>query len=249
MIATVDIGNTNIKIGLYEGSNRIAFTRFLTVQEDYSELVDNFMQANKIGQLDDIMISCVVPKLKKHICKALKPYCNNEPISVNCHSDLGIGFEIPEPETIGGDILVMCSYAYHLLKRECIIISFGTATVLCHVNEKGNFSHCILAPGYEAFSKLLSKNTAQLPDIKYSIPDTVLVNNTEDAINVGVVTGYIGLCSHLLEKMKTEIANPEIYVLGIGGVGKLFVNEIKSISEYSPDFVSDGLAYLYTRCK
>ena len=88
MIATVDVGNTNIKIGLYDGLNRVAFTRFLTVQEDYSELIDNFMQANKIGQLDDIMISCVVPKLKKHICSALKPYCTNEPISVNCHSDL-----------------------------------------------------------------------------------------------------------------------------------------------------------------
>jgi len=249
MIATIDVGNTNIKIGLYNGVERVAFTRFLTVQEDYSELVDNFMNANQVRKVDDIMLSCVVPKIQKSICKAFAKYCDNQPISVNWKDDLGIGLEVPAPETIGADILVMCAYAYHCFEKELIVVSFGTATVICHVNEKGNFAHCILSPGYEAFSKLLSSNTAQLPDISYSVPETVLVNNTVDAINVGVVEGYVGLCDHLLKKMKSEIGNDEIPVIAIGGVGGLFVEEISSVVKYVPDFVSDGLAYLYTRRK
>ena len=72
MIATIDVGNTNIKIGLYNGVERVAFTRFFTVQEDYSELVDNFMNANQVRKVDDIMLSCVVPKIQKSICKALR---------------------------------------------------------------------------------------------------------------------------------------------------------------------------------
>ena len=121
-----------------------------------------------------------------------------------------------------------------------------TYTVICNVNNKGEFEHCIIAPGFSKLSETLWKNAAQLPEFQLKHSDTYLANNTIDAMNVGIYKGYIGMLTSLIEGISNEIGE-DMYVVGCGGLGKMVAPYIDLFDEYDPDFVTKGLNYIGQR--
>ena len=248
MLLTVDLGNTSIKLGVFDNSKQIAFSCFDVEQEDYRALILSFLFKSNI-RTDDIsnsILSCVVPSLWDKITAALNSIVGNRIIDINPKNDYGIKLAVPNPDEVGDDIIVMCAYAYALFHKELLIISMGTCTVISHVNKNGEFIHCIIAPGFDKMAKTLWSNAAQLPEFQLKKKENFLANTTVDAMNVGIYNGYIGMLAFLVEGLKRDIKESP-FVIACGGLCKNVVPYVNFINVYDPDFVTKGLNFIASR--
>jgi len=245
MILTVDLGNTCIKLGLFDGDKQVSFSCYSYHQETYRSLILSFIyKANK--REDDIekaVLSCVVPNLYDSIMSALESIVGDKIVNINANEFYGVKIGVPNPNEVGDDIVTMCAYAYALHQRELFIISIGTCTVISHVTKYGAFEHCIIAPGLDKMAKSLWGSAAQLPEFKLTKLPTFKANNTVDAMNVGIYNGYIGMLAFLVEGLKRDLA-VDPYIICCGGLGKMVIPYVNFINEYDPDFVTKGLNYI-----
>ena len=249
MILTVDLGNTSTKLGLFDSDKQISFLCVDGLPSDFRSIILSFIyKANqREDAIDKAILSCVVPRVYEEVKNALSSIVGTDNIiDINPNTDYGFKIALPNPHETGDDLIVMCAYAYGLYHREMLIVSMGTATVLCHVNAKGEFEHCVIAPGFSKIAETLWKNAAQLPEFELKHSDSFLANNTIDAMNVGIYKGYIGMLTYLVEGMKKEIGK-DMYVIGCGGLGKMVAPHIDILDEYDPDFVTKGLNYIAQR--
>lgn len=249
MLLTVDLGNTSTKLGLFDKNEQIAFICVDGISDNYRSLVLSFIYKSNLREdsIDKAILSCVVPRVYNNIFDALAGIVGEENvIDINPNTDYGIKLVMPSPQETGDDLIVMCSYAYNLYHRELLIVSMGTATVICHVNKNGEFEHCIIAPGFSKIAETLWKNAAQLPEFELKHTDSYLADNTIDAMNVGIYNGYIGMLTSLINGISKEIGE-DLYVIGCGGLGKMVAPYIDLLDEYDPDFVTKGLNYIGER--
>ena len=248
MLLTVDLGNTSVKLGIFEEGKQIAFTCSDGISDNYRSLFLSFIYKSNVREddIDAAILSCVVPSVYDTVYDTLVELVGNNIIDINPNKDYGIKLDVPNPEEVGDDIIVMCAYAYNLYHRELLLVSMGTCSVICHVTKQGEFKHCIIAPGFTKMSETLWKNAAQLPEFELSHKDTFLANTTIDAMKVGVYNGYVGMMSSLIKGLKKELEE-EPYVIGCGGLGKMAVPYMTDLDEYDPDFVTKGLNFIYER--
>lgn len=249
MLLTVDLGNTSIKLGVFDNSKQIAFTCFDGVYDNYRSLILSFIfKANlREDDIDAAILSCVVPSVYDNVYDTLENIVGKNNIAdINPNKDYGIKLDVPNPQEVGDDIIVMCAYAYNLYHRELLVVSMGTASVICHITKDGEFKHCIIAPGFTKMSETLWRNAALLPEFQLEHKDTYLANNTIDAMNIGIYNGYIGMMSSLIKGIKNEIGE-DPYIIGCGGLGKMAAPYLLDLDEYDPDFVTRGLNFIYER--
>ena len=248
MLLTIDLGNTSLKLGVFDGENKLAFSTHDTKQSDYAALIKNQLYRSNLKEdlLDDVIISSVVPNLNDVLTKDIHSLIGKDPIFINPREDYGITIDTPNVDETGADIVVMCAYAYHLYKQEMLVISMGTATVISHVSEDGAFKHCIISPGYCKIAETLWGNAAKLPEFELKKTNTFIANTTVDAMNVGIYQGYIGSVRYLLSGMKKELLS-EPLVVACGGFGKEVVKDIPEVKYYEADMVTAGLNFIYNR--
>ena len=250
MILTVDLGNTSTKLGLFEGDTLKSFVCIDGISDNHRSLFLSFIYKANLREdaINKAILSCVVPRVYDDAFDALASIVGEKNlIDINPNRYYGIKLVMPKPEETGDDLIAMCSYAYGLYHRECLIVSMGTATVICHVNENGEFQHCIIAPGFSKIAETLWKNAAQLPEFTLKHVESFLADNTVDAMNVGIYNGYIGMLKYLIYGMSKEIGKKDLYIIGCGGLGKLVAPYIGLFNEYDPDFVTRGLNYIAQR--
>lgn len=248
MLLTIDVGNTNIKLALYEDDNRIAFDMLDSKPIDFKSFILSFLYKSNIRetQLDDSILSSVVPNLTGPIISALEEITNKEPIVIN--EDHHYGIEISEniKDTVGSDLLVTCAYAYQTNKQELLVVSLGTATVIAHVSADGKFENCLIAPGFNSMASAIFSKAAQLPEFTPSKNDSFLATSTVDAMNIGVYDGFIGMIRYLINGIKVQLKTSPI-VIGCGGVGKEIAPYISELQSYDPDMVTTGLNFIYQK--
>lgn len=249
MLLTVDLGNTSIKLGIFDNNKQVAFACFDGVYDNYRSLILSFIYKSNLreDEIEASILSCVVPSVYDVVYDALESIVGKNIIDIDPNKDYGIKLDVPNPNEVGDDIIVMCAYAYNLYHRELLVVSMGTCSVICHITKDGEFKHCIIAPGFTKMSETLWKNAAQLPEFQLTYKDTYLANNTIDAMNIGIYNGYLGMMSSLIKGIKKEIGEEEPYVIGCGGLGKMAVPYMTDLDEYDPDFVTRGLNYIYER--
>ncbi|MBR5340301.1 MAG: type III pantothenate kinase [Erysipelotrichaceae bacterium] len=249
MLLTVDLGNTSTKLGLFDGDKQIAFLCADGVYDNYRSLILSFIYKANLREdaIDRAILSCVVPRVYDNIFDALASIVGERNIiDIIPQMNYGIKLAMPNPQDTGDDLIVMCAYAYNLYHREMLIVSMGTATVICHVTKNGEFKHCIIAPGFSKIAETLWKNAALLPEFELKHLDTYLADNTIDAMNVGIYQGYIGMLKSLIAGISREIGE-DLYIIGCGGLGKKVAPYVGVFNEYDPDFVTKGLNYIYQR--
>lgn len=249
MLLTVDLGNTSIKLGIYDEDKQLAFACFDGIDNNFRSLILSFIFKSNLRE-DDItaaILSCVVPSVYDTLYDVIESIVGkNNIIDINPNKDYGIKLAVPNPQEVGDDIIVMCAYAYNLYHREMLVVSMGTCSVICHITKDGEFKHCIIAPGFTKMSETLWRNAAQLPEFQLEHKDTYLANTTIDAMNIGIYNGYIGMMSSLISGIKSEI-NEDLYIIGCGGLGKMAAPYMSDLDEYDPDFVTRGLNFIYQR--
>ena len=254
MLLTVDIGNTNITMGLIDRNCHIAGTFRVTTKaqrtsDEYGIHLLEFCRISNvpISQVEDVIISSVVPKVMHSFTNSIRKYIHKEPIIVGPGIKTGVSIKTDFPKEVGADKIVDAAAVYHLHGGNAIIIDFGTATTFDYINEKGEFLYNVIMPGMEIGAQALWQQAAKLPEIEIVKPASILGKNTDSSMRAGVVYGYIGSTEYIIRKMKEEIGRDDIRVFATGGLGRVIYNETDMIDEYDPDLAFKGMKIIYEK--
>lgn len=254
MVLVVDIGNTNIVIGVYKGDEIAGSWRMVTRSEktsdEYGIFILNLLNYNNIKQEDikSAIVSSVVPNVMHSFQNALKKYFNIEPIIVGPGIKTGITIANDNPREVGADRIVGLVAAYHLYGgKPLIVIDFGTATTYDVLSESGEFKYGITSPGIQICADALWQKTAQLPSVEIKKPKSILARNTITSIQAGLVYGYIGQVEYIVKKIKEELNDENMKVIATGGLGRPISDETDVIDLYDPQLLFKGLKIIHDK--
>lgn len=246
MLLACDVGNSSVKLAIYDKEKRIAFG--LYPKKDFSCSTDILSITTKsnlrFDQFDAVYISSVVPQITEQLKEYVTATLKLNPTIISNESPLDITIDERFKENIGQDILVMSSYAYSKYKNEALIISIGTATVFSYVNKSGVLKGCAIAPGFKTFYTSLSEKSTLLPSFTPEYQTSYLATNTIDAMSIGSFNGYVGMVNNIKENIiKQNGSTPKIVVCG--GHSEKVKDYITNVDYQESDFVISGLAHLY----
>ncbi|MDW5299507.1 MAG: type III pantothenate kinase [Sedimentibacter sp.] len=253
MILVVDIGNTNIVVGVYDDDNIVGSWRMVTRSEktsdEYGIFILNLLNYNNISQKDikSAIVSSVVPNVMHSFENALKKYFKIEPIIVGPGTKTGITISTDNPREVGADRIVGLVAAYHMYGGPLIVIDFGTATTYDVLTDKGEFKYGITSPGIQISADALWQKTAQLPSVELKKPSSILAKNTITSIQAGLVYGYIGQVEYIVNKIKEEMHIEDMKVVATGGLGRLMADETQAIDVYDSQLLFKGLKIIHDK--
>jgi type III pantothenate kinase len=253
MILTVDIGNSNISIGLFDGDNLVGNWRMVTRSEktsdEYGIFILNLLEFSNVdkSEIKSAIVSSVVPNVMHSFENALKKYFNIVPIIVGPGIKTGITISTENPREVGADRIVGIVAAYHMYGGPLLVIDFETATTYDIVSEKGEFKYGITSPGIQISADALWQRTAQLPSVEIKKPDSILAKNTVTSIQAGLVYGYIGQVEYIIKKVKEELNLNKMKVVATGGLGRIIYEATDMIDVYDPQLLFKGLKIIHDR--
>ena len=252
MILTLDIGNTNIKAGVFNGPELVDYWRISTDRtkssDEYGILLLNLFAHSKIDPaVDGIIMSSVVPTINFTIEHMCSNYFNQTPMQVVPGIKTGINLKYENPRELGSDRIVNAVAAYELYGGPCIFIDFGTATTFGVVSERGEFLGGAICPGIKLASEALTERTSRLPKIELVKPESVIGRNTVSNMQSGLVYGFIGQVTYRIDCMKRELGAPDAKVIATGGMSRLIASGTDAIDEIDGLLTLKGLRIIYER--
>lgn len=253
MILTIDVGNTNITCGVFDGDAIVASFRITTkmprTSDEYGMILYNLLEQNDIQPMDieDAIICSVVPNVMHSLRGGLVKYFHITPIIVEAGIKTGIRIVTPNPQQIGADRIVDAVGAYEIYGGPVLVIDFGTATTYDFVDEKGAFLGGITAPGIRISAKALSEDAAKLPEIEIKKPESILGKDTITSMQAGIVYGQIGQTEYIINKVKEEVGLENVKTVVTGGLGRIIANETTCIDIYDPNLTLKGIYRVYKK--
>ncbi|RZT13073.1 MULTISPECIES: type III pantothenate kinase [Fictibacillus] len=254
MIFVFDVGNTNIVLGLYENDElkhhwRIHTSREKT-EDEYGMLVlDLFRHVNiNKEQIEGIIISSVVPPIMFALERMCLKYFNQRPLIVGPGIKTGLNIKYENPREVGADRIVNAVAAIHEYDSPLIIVDFGTATTYCYINENKQYMGGAIAPGINISTEALYTKAAKLPRIEIAKPEGVIGKNTVNAMQAGILYGYVGQVEGIVKRMK-EQSPVEPTVIATGGLANLIAAESSVIDHVDPFLTLKGLLLIYDKNK
>lgn len=253
MLLVLDIGNTNIVVGLFDHDRLAGHWRVSSLERTDDEaglLLLDLLRANGVSTdaIDGAILSSVVPRLEEVWRDAIEEYLKVEPFVVTSKMDLGMGIDMPNPAEVGADRLVNSVAAIAKYGCPLITVDLGTAVTLDVVSAKGAYIGGAIAPGLAVSMATLFSKTAKLPQVVLTAPECVIGHDTKSAIQSGIVYGYVGLVDSLVERMFGELGT-RTPVVATGGHAEILAQQSKTITNVEPWLTLDGLLILYKRCK
>lgn len=251
MLLAIDLGNTNIKYGVFEKEKLVASFRVSsrisrTADEYGSVLVGLLSDSNiKKSDIDGIIFSSVIPALNYTICHMCEYFFGISPIIVGPGIKTGLNIKAENPREVGADIIVNSVSAFSKYGGPVVVIDFGTATTFDVVTEKCELLGVVIAPGIKTSLEGLATKTAQLPMVELDAPKTVIGKNTKHCMQAGVIFGFAGLVENIIKKIKKELNLSEIKVVATGGLGEIIAKETNLISIVDRTLTLDGLRIIY----
>ena len=253
MLFAIDVGNTNITVGLFDGKELVNTFRMTTgisrTSDEYGMMFGDWLTIRGFSMDDvrSVIISSVVPKVMHSLTSGIIKYLHTTPIIVAPGVKTGINVTIPNPKALGADRLVDAVAAYELYGGPVIVVDFGTATTHDLVLADGSFHSGVTSPGIRLSASALWTGTAKLPEIEIMKPDTILARDTITSMQAGVFYGYIGQTEYIIKKMKEESGLEDIKVVATGGLGKLISENTDAIDVYDPNLTLEGLRLIYEK--
>lgn len=254
MIFVFDVGNTNIVLGLYENDElkhhwRIHTSREKTEDEYGMLILDLFRHVNiHKEQIEGIIISSVVPPIMFALERMCVKYFNQRPLVVGPGIKTGLNIKYENPREVGADRIVNAVAAIHEYDAPLIIVDFGTATTYCYINEHKQYMGGAIAPGINISTEALYTKAAKLPRIEIAKPEGVIGKNTVNAMQAGILYGYVGQVEGIVKRMK-EQSQVEPKVIATGGLANLIAAESSVIDHVDPFLTLKGLLLIYDKNK
>ena len=253
MLLVIDVGNTHITLGVFDGKELKATFRTTAKQprtsDEYGiQLCDLLMHRGfDIKEIADVIISSVVPDIMHSLGSAIIKYLHVKPMVPNT-MEMGLTIHTEHPKEIGPDRIVDAVAAYEKYGGPVIVIDFGTATTYDIVTEDGVFEGGVISPGIRTSARALWDGAAMLPEIEIRKPETIVAKETVSSMQGGMVFGYIGQTEYIVGKMK-EVGYANAKVVATGGLGNIIVPETDVIDIYDPHLTLDGLRMIYAKMK
>lgn len=252
MLVAIDIGNTNVVWGVFEGTSLIAHWRLATnpkaTVDEYGALCMNLLTrtGRSSEQITGAIISSVVPSLTETFESMVGSYFGCAPLVVSSDLDTGLTLRYKNPSEIGSDRIVNAAAAHHKFRRDLIIVDFGTATTFCAVTKDGEYLGGAIAPGLGISAEALFTRAAKLSKVEIAKPKSVIGTDTASSIQAGLLFGYAGLVDALVRRMEQEMGHAS-YVIATGGLASIVAPETTSIQKIEPLLTLEGLDLLYRR--
>ena len=252
MILTVDVGNSEITFGGFEGEDlrfvaRIATQPRLT-DDEYAMRLDGVLRLYGIDRSDitGAVISSVVPQLNRTLKRAVRFLFDTEPLMVGPGIKTGLGIRCDNPSSVGADLICACVAASNLYGAPCMIVDIGTATKMMVVDKSGAFIGVSIIPGVLMGLNALTAGTAQLPSIDLSAPDRVVAKNTADCMKSGVIFGHASMIDGMITRIREE-CGAELPVYVTGGLADVILPHCKNRMQADPLLVLRGLNIIYQK--
>jgi type III pantothenate kinase len=254
MLLCVDIGNTNIKLGLYEGEKLVTHWRIYTneskLADEYAVLLLSFFESENIRkeQIDGCAISSVVPELTIAFKELVNRHLNLVPVIVGNVRHPVIHINASNPREVGPDLIANAVGAVALYGAPCIIIGFGTATTFSAVSATGEFEGVAIAPGILTAAASLFQAGAMLPAVDLHKPEHVIGKNTILSLQSGLIYGFAGLVDGLVSRIQKELGG-NAKVVATGGLASLIADEVTCIDAIEPELTLLGVRLIYEKNK
>jgi type III pantothenate kinase len=242
----VDIGNTNITCGIYQNGVLGRFFRFHSssnrTADEYYSLMVNLKGGPGEDRIGRIAIGSVVPELTRIWQHLFAKYFGREAVLIDGHSDLGLGYRVPDPGFIGADLVANAYGAWKKYSRNCIVVDLGTATTVQMVTSEGEFLGTAIAPGLKTGAAQLFEKAALLSEIELASPETLLGTNTRDALLSGIVQGHAFMLESFIKRIKLQyFDHKDIFTVLTGGIADLVKPLVPSIDHVDKTLTLDGL--------
>ncbi len=255
MLLVIDVGNTNITLGIFQGEELQGSFRMTTklsrTSDEFGIFICSLFKTRGIepSDIDDVIIASVVPKIMYSLTSGIIKYLGKKPIIVGAGTKTGIKINITNPKEVGADRVVDAAAAYELYGGPVIVIDFGTATTYDLITEDGTFAAGITSPGLQICANALWNETARLPEIEIRKPESILAKDTVTSMQAGLVYGCIGQTEYIVERIRKEAGIGAVKVVATGGLGKLIAESTDSIDIYDPLLTLKGLRLIYHKCR
>lgn len=253
MILVIDVGNTNMTFGVFDGEKLEATFRIMTktprTSDEYGVMITQLLinKNIRVEQLEGSIIASVVPDVMHSLTGAVVRYLNTNPLIVGPGVKTGIKIVTENPRAVGADRIVDAVAAYEKYGGPVLVLDFGTATTYDLVRENGEFAAGITAPGIRISSEALWTKTAKLPKIEIKKPKTILAQETISSMQAGLVYGQIGQTEYIIKKVKEESGIEDLKVVATGGLGRIIADETDSIDVYDSALTLEGLRLIYEK--
>ena len=250
MLLAIDIGNTNVTVGVFDGNNLKATFRLSTdtrkMPDEYALSVSQLLPLRglALSDIDAVAICSVVPPITPSFTQLSKSYFDVEPLEVGAGTKTGIRVRYDSPRDVGADRIVDAAAAFSMYGGPVIVVDVGTATVFDAVSERGDYLGGAIAPGISIAADSLFHTTAMLRRVELSPPPTAIGRNTVHALQAGLVFGYSELVKGMVERFKRELGQHSA-VVATGGLAEVVARESGVFDAIDPDLTLTGLRIVY----
>lgn len=246
MLLAIDIGNTNITIGLFDAQKLQKTWRVSTdssrTSDEYGLQISNMLGSNKI--INEVTICSVVPPLTPTFEVLCRRYFKVNPLTIGAGSKTGIKVMYDSPRDVGTDRIVDAAAVVHLYGGPAIIVDLGTATVFDAITASSEYLGGAIAPGMGVSADALFRATSQLRRVELSAPDSAIGKNTQHSIQSGLVLGYSELVKGMIRRFKLELGK-ESKVIATGGLAQVVEKEVSLFDIIDPDLTLKGLQIVH----
>ncbi len=251
MILVIDVGNTNITFGVYDGDTLVTTFRMMSklthTSDEYGMNIRQLLMLNGVlrEQIEGAIVASVVPNVMHSLMGGIVRYLGTRPLIVGAGMKTGLRIVTENPKEIGPDRIVDAVAAYEKYGGPVLVLDFGTATTYDYVTADGCFAAGITAPGIRISAKALWEDTAKLPMVEIRKPASILAQETISSMQAGLVYGQIGQTEYIVNMVKKETGIPDMKVVATGGLGRIIADETEQIDVYDSSLTLDGLRILY----
>ncbi len=250
MLLAIDIGNTITKLGVFKDSDLQATWHLATninrVADEHAALLLNLLshQGLKPSDITKASLCCVVPSLLATYEELFTRYFHVSPLVIAAGVKTGVRIRMENPKEVGADRIVNAAAAHHLYRGPVIIVDLGTATTFDVVSNKGDYLGGAIAPGMNTAAEALFTQAAMLPRVELTAPKHAIGNNTSNAIQSGIIFGYVGLIEGLVSRIQQELAE-KAKVVATGGWAEIIARETTVIQAVNQDLTLIGLRNIF----
>lgn len=250
MLLAIDVGNTNLTLGLYEGEKLDPHWRLAT---DHARMPDEYglqilgllaHAGRTAGELTGVCLASVVPQLTQRVAQACRQYLEQEPLIVDTGVKTGIRIRYEDPKAVGADRVADAVATLRLYGGPACIVDFGTATTFNALTKDGDYLGGAITAGISLAADALFTHAAKLQRIDLQRPPSVIGRNTVHAMQSGLLFGYVSMAEGMVARFRDELG-PDMKVVATGGQAELVARETKVIDVLAPWLTLDGLRIIW----